>query len=183
MSESGETRGAGSVSCVHGTHADICYKALESHDPRFDGLFFVAVAKHGHLLPHRVYGGRRRAAANCTFHRSAAAAERAGFRPCLRCPAGVGAAAPGAEVSGNIHRSVFGCAPSVTANHPRCRPIRTVRRVGTLVDDLYAALARFARKASSQSQSNGGRLAQLAYQGVAVAHLAGRSAQIGRAQA
>jgi len=32
-----------------------------------------------------VYGEDRRAAATGTFHRSAAAAERAGFRPCLRC--------------------------------------------------------------------------------------------------
>lgn len=64
--------------------ADQCYRALRTHDARFDGRFYVGVATTRVYcrpvctarIPHRV---------NCRFFPSAAAAEAHGFRPCLRC--------------------------------------------------------------------------------------------------
>ena len=63
---------------------DQCYRALRTHDARFDGRFFVGVGTTRIYCrpvctaktPHRV---------NCRFFPSAAAAEAEGFRPCLRC--------------------------------------------------------------------------------------------------
>jgi AraC family transcriptional regulator of adaptative response / DNA-3-methyladenine glycosylase II len=64
--------------------ADICSRALGARDARFDGLFFVGITSTGvycrPVCPARVaYADRRR------FFESPAAAEVAGFRPCLRC--------------------------------------------------------------------------------------------------
>ncbi len=63
---------------------DACYRALCSHDARFDGQFFTAVTSTGiYCRPVcRVRTPRRE---NCRFFEHAAQAERAGFRPCLRC--------------------------------------------------------------------------------------------------
>jgi len=61
-----------------------CARALASRDPRFDGVFFVGISTTRiycrPVCPARVaYPDHRR------FFPSAAAAERDGFRPCLRC--------------------------------------------------------------------------------------------------
>jgi AraC family transcriptional regulator of adaptative response / DNA-3-methyladenine glycosylase II len=64
--------------------AEICYQALLSHDARFDGAFFVGVATTG-IYCRTVCPARTPRRESCTFHPSAAAAERAGYRPCLRC--------------------------------------------------------------------------------------------------
>ena len=63
---------------------DACYRALCSHDARFDGRFFTAVTSTGiYCRPVcRVRTPRRE---NCRFFAHAAQAEHAGFRPCLRC--------------------------------------------------------------------------------------------------
>ena len=63
---------------------DACYQALKSHDARFDGHFFVGVATTG-VYCRPVCRVRLPKRENCSFHPSAAAAEAAGFRPCLRC--------------------------------------------------------------------------------------------------
>jgi AraC family transcriptional regulator, regulatory protein of adaptative response / DNA-3-methyladenine glycosylase II len=63
---------------------DSCYSALRSHDPRFDGLFYVAVSST-RIYCRPVCNGRAVKKENCTFYPSAAAAEAAGYRPCLRC--------------------------------------------------------------------------------------------------
>ncbi|MEO8040210.1 MAG: DNA-3-methyladenine glycosylase 2 [Betaproteobacteria bacterium] len=63
---------------------DRCYRAARSHDARFDGRFFVGVASTG-IYCRPVCSGKPPKRENCTFYRSAAAAEAAGFRPCLRC--------------------------------------------------------------------------------------------------
>lgn len=65
------------------TH-DSCYAALLSRDPRFDGRFFVAVTSTG-IYCRPVCRVRTPKAANTLFFPSAAAAEKAGYRPCLRC--------------------------------------------------------------------------------------------------
>lgn len=66
------------------TDFDLCYRALCSRDPRFDGRFFAAVTTTGiycrpicpAITPH---------APHVRFYASAAAAEAAGFRACRRC--------------------------------------------------------------------------------------------------
>jgi AraC family transcriptional regulator of adaptative response / DNA-3-methyladenine glycosylase II len=63
---------------------DLCYRALAARDRRFDGEFFVGVASTG-IYCRPVCTARRPRRENCSFHPSAAAAESAGFRPCLRC--------------------------------------------------------------------------------------------------
>lgn len=60
------------------------YRALTARDPRFDGLFFVGVASTG-VYCRPVCTARTPKEENCSFHPSAAAAEQAGFRPCLLC--------------------------------------------------------------------------------------------------
>src|SRR5947208_1438047 len=64
--------------------ADACYQALLTHDARFDGKFYVGVSSTG-IYCRVVCPARTPRQANCTFYISAAAAERAGYRPCLRC--------------------------------------------------------------------------------------------------
>ena len=61
-----------------------CYRAFTTHDPRFDGRMFVGVASTG-VYCRPVCTARQPLRKNCRFYVSAAAAERDGFRPCLRC--------------------------------------------------------------------------------------------------
>ncbi len=63
---------------------DACYRALATHDARFDGRFFVGVRSTG-IYCRPVCTVRAPRKENCRFYPSAAAAEAAGFRPCLRC--------------------------------------------------------------------------------------------------
>ncbi|HET7621936.1 MAG TPA: AlkA N-terminal domain-containing protein [Gemmatimonadaceae bacterium] len=60
------------------------YNALASRDPRFDGVFFVGVTSTG-IYCRPICTARTPRASNCRFFESAAAAEKASFRPCLRC--------------------------------------------------------------------------------------------------
>jgi len=60
------------------------YEALRRRDPALDGIVFVAVKTTG-IYCRPVCPVRTPLARNVCFYRSAAAAERAGFRPCLRC--------------------------------------------------------------------------------------------------
>jgi AraC family transcriptional regulator of adaptative response / DNA-3-methyladenine glycosylase II len=64
--------------------AKVCYQALVSRDARFDGRLFVGVTSTG-IYCRPVCPARTARAENCRFFASAAAAEAAGFRPCLRC--------------------------------------------------------------------------------------------------
>lgn len=63
---------------------EICYRALESRDARFDGLIFVGVTSTG-IYCRPVCPARTPQLRHCRFFGSAAAAQNAGFRPCLRC--------------------------------------------------------------------------------------------------
>lgn len=65
-----------------GTHG--LYAAFLAKDARFDGRFFVGIASTG-IYCRPVCRARTPKEANCTFYRTAAEAERAGFRPCLLC--------------------------------------------------------------------------------------------------
>ncbi len=60
------------------------YQAAVSKDPRFDGVFFIAVTSTGiYCRPSCPAITPKRE--NMRFHRSAAAAQEAGFRACKRC--------------------------------------------------------------------------------------------------
>jgi AraC family transcriptional regulator of adaptative response / DNA-3-methyladenine glycosylase II len=63
---------------------EICYRALQSRDSRFDGWLFVGVTSTG-IYCRPVCPARIAKFENCLFFASAAAAQEAGFRPCLRC--------------------------------------------------------------------------------------------------
>ncbi|HEX4781761.1 MAG TPA: AlkA N-terminal domain-containing protein, partial [Usitatibacter sp.] len=63
---------------------DQCYRALRTHDARFDGRFFVGVGTT-RIYCRPVCTARPPRRENCRFFPSAAAAESQGFRPCLRC--------------------------------------------------------------------------------------------------
>ena len=63
---------------------DTCYRALKTHDPRFDGRFFVGVSST-RIYCRPVCAVRLPRRENCRFFASAAAAEVDGYRPCLRC--------------------------------------------------------------------------------------------------
>jgi AraC family transcriptional regulator of adaptative response / DNA-3-methyladenine glycosylase II len=65
-------------------HRQICYRALQSRDSRFDGLIFVGVTSTG-IYCRPICPARTPKYENCRFYGSAAAAQEAGFRPCLRC--------------------------------------------------------------------------------------------------
>ena len=61
-----------------------CYRAIATRDPRFDGRLFTGVRTTG-IYCRPVCPARTPKPENCRFFRSAAAAQAAGFRPCLRC--------------------------------------------------------------------------------------------------
>ncbi len=61
-----------------------CYRALRTKDARFDGRLFVGITSTG-IYCRPVCPARPAKRENCRFFSSAAAAQEAGFRPCLRC--------------------------------------------------------------------------------------------------
>ena len=61
-----------------------CYRALTTRDRRFDGRFFIGVQTTG-IYCRPICPARTPQLENVTFYPSAAAAQEAGFRPCLRC--------------------------------------------------------------------------------------------------
>ena len=60
------------------------YRAFQSHDARFDGRVFVGVTSTG-IYCRPICPARTPKFENCRFFASAAAAQEASFRPCLRC--------------------------------------------------------------------------------------------------
>ncbi|MCU0683525.1 MAG: helix-turn-helix domain-containing protein [Polyangiaceae bacterium] len=63
---------------------DACYRAASTRDARFDGRFFGGVKTTG-IYCRPVCPARLPRRENMVFFPSAAAAQEAGFRPCLRC--------------------------------------------------------------------------------------------------
>ena len=63
---------------------DICHAAANARDRRFDGCFYIGVVSTG-IYCRCVCPARLHKRQNRTFWPSAAAAEAAGFRPCLLC--------------------------------------------------------------------------------------------------
>ena len=78
----------------------VAYNALTSHDPRFDGVFFVGVTSTG-IYCRPICPAKTPMQKNCRFFDTAEAAEKEGFRPCLRCRPEL---APGAAPVDDAHR-------------------------------------------------------------------------------
>ncbi|QZE28146.1 AlkA N-terminal domain-containing protein [Pantoea ananatis] len=79
---------------------DTAYQALTSRDTRFDGVFFVGVTSTG-IYCRPICPVKPPMQKNCVFFNSAEAAEKARFRPCLRCRPEL---APGNAPVDNAHR-------------------------------------------------------------------------------
>ncbi len=60
------------------------YRALLTRDARFDGIFFVGVTSTG-IYCRPICRAPKPQPERCRYFSTAAAAERRGFRPCLRC--------------------------------------------------------------------------------------------------
>ncbi|RWR01093.1 Ada [[Pantoea] beijingensis] len=76
------------------------WRALKSHDRRFDGVFFVGVISTG-IYCRPVCPAKTPLPENCLFFTRPEAAEKALFRPCLRCRPEL---APGNAPIDNAHR-------------------------------------------------------------------------------
>ena len=63
---------------------NIYYDAFRSKDQRFDGQFFVGITSTG-IYCRPICSARLPRKENCHYFKTAAAAEQAGFRPCLLC--------------------------------------------------------------------------------------------------
>ena len=61
-----------------------CYAAFKAKDARFDGRFFVGVSSTG-IYCRPICPAKLPKEENCAFYETAAAAEQAGYRPCLMC--------------------------------------------------------------------------------------------------
>lgn len=85
MSENGWFCGSGKI-IIGGMTREIVrfYDALTSRDQRFDGVFFVGVTSTG-IYCRPICPVKTPKQENCRFFNSREAAEKEGFRPCLRC--------------------------------------------------------------------------------------------------
>ncbi len=66
------------------TDRDVYYEALRARDARFDGVFFVGVSST-RIYCRPVCTVRIPRPERCSYFSNAAAAEQAGFRPCMKC--------------------------------------------------------------------------------------------------
>src|SRR3954470_1699103 len=95
-----------SVACGRIEHVDIedteaCYRAVKSRDRRFDGVFFVGVTSTG-IYCRPSCPAVTPAKKHATFHRSAAAAQTAGFRACKRCRPDATPGSPDWDVAADV---------------------------------------------------------------------------------
>jgi AraC family transcriptional regulator of adaptative response / DNA-3-methyladenine glycosylase II len=88
-----------------------CYEALAARDPRFDGVLYVGVTTTG-VYCRPVCPARTPRRDRCRFFINAAAAENAGFRPCLRCRPEL---APGSAVIDSANRIASSAAQRIEA--------------------------------------------------------------------
>lgn len=91
--------------------AAVCARALEARDPRFDGVFYVGIRTTmiycRPICPSRLSRPDRR-----RYFDSPAAAEREGYRPCLRCRPEL---APGRAVVDAVPRVALTAARRISA--------------------------------------------------------------------
>jgi AraC family transcriptional regulator of adaptative response / DNA-3-methyladenine glycosylase II len=105
-----------------------CYPALVARDARFDGRFFVAVKSTG-IYCRPICSARTPRESSCLFVETAAAAELAGFRPCLRC-----------------RPELAPSSPAVSLEEALYAAIRASARQGDSVDELAARAGFSARQ-------------------------------------
>lgn len=85
---------------------DACYSAIRVRDARYDGRFFTAV-KTTRIYCRPVCPARTPLSRNVVFYPTAAAAQEAGFHPCLRCrPETAPAAGRGRDLPDSIARAL-----------------------------------------------------------------------------
>jgi AraC family transcriptional regulator, regulatory protein of adaptative response / DNA-3-methyladenine glycosylase II len=85
---------------------EVCYRAVLARDARFDGLFFTAV-RTTRIFCRPVCPARTPFRRNVEFFSNAAAAQAAGYRPCLRCRPEVSPDTPAwAGTSTTVHRAL-----------------------------------------------------------------------------
>jgi AraC family transcriptional regulator of adaptative response / DNA-3-methyladenine glycosylase II len=81
--------------------SEACYRAVKSRDRRFDGVFYTGVTSTG-IYCRPSCPALTPARRNTTFHRSAAAAQAAGFRACKRCLPDATPGSPEWDVSADV---------------------------------------------------------------------------------
>ena len=91
--------------------SDQCQRAARARDPRFDGVFFIGVTTTG-IYCRPICPARFVRPTNRRFFVSAAAAERSGYRPCLRCRPEL---APGRAPVDAVSRLAFAAALRIAA--------------------------------------------------------------------
>ena len=80
---------------------ELCYRAVQARDTRFDGWFFTAVRTTGiYCRPSCPAITPKRG--NVSFHPSAAAAQRAGYRACKRCRPDAAPGSPEWNIRGDL---------------------------------------------------------------------------------
>lgn len=85
---------------------DACYSAIQVRDARYDGRFFTAVKTTG-IYCRPVCPARTPLSKNVTFYATAAAAQEAGYHPCLRCrPETAPELGPGHELPDSVSRAL-----------------------------------------------------------------------------
>src|SRR5690606_9486942 len=103
---------------------EICQRIVEARDPRYDGVFFVAITTTRvycrPVCPARVVHRERR-----RFFASAAAAEHAGYRPCLRCRPEL---APGRALCDAVSRLASAAAHRIAAGALNGRSVVALAR-------------------------------------------------------
>ncbi|HYF36258.1 MAG TPA: AlkA N-terminal domain-containing protein [Prosthecobacter sp.] len=99
-----------------------CYEASRARDARFDGVFFMGVKTTG-IYCRPVCPARTPKEASCVFFGTAAAAESAGFRACLRCRPELAPGRPGQSLAEAVLRRLQESAVEGT-------------RIGDLEDEL-----------------------------------------------
>ncbi|MCW2650549.1 MAG: DNA-3-methyladenine glycosylase [Mycobacterium sp.] len=80
---------------------DRCFRAMQAKDARFDGWFVTAVLTTG-IYCRPSCPARPPYARNVRFYPTAAAAQRAGFRPCKRCRPDASPGSPEWNVRGDV---------------------------------------------------------------------------------
>jgi AraC family transcriptional regulator, regulatory protein of adaptative response / DNA-3-methyladenine glycosylase II len=103
---------------------EVCVRAIEARDPRFDGVFFVGITST-RIYCRPVCPARVSRPANRRFFRCAAAAEAAGFRPCRRCRPEL---APGRALVDAVSRLAFAAERRIAEGALNGRPVRALAR-------------------------------------------------------
>jgi len=113
-----------SVTSLFLLNPDQCQRAARTHDPRFDGIFFIGIITTG-IYCRPICPARVSVSSHRRFFVSAAAAERAGYRPCLRCRPEL---APGRAPVDAVSRLAFAAAIRIGAGALNGRSVADLAR-------------------------------------------------------